>query len=364
MKYLIRIVFLLLIITGVATSNAQPVDVRGVGTVQFDGNLFTGNPTDADKNKAIASAKLAAWKNYLASANPAKRKILMQHEAAVTENIDRFITNPPQIIEQKLDSNLKTLSIYVRMQVDNGAVDTFLESLTVGSAATGQGVARSQDSKLAFIFGSRTGSSSRQFDARRTNVESATSGVDVRDTNSGTATTATSERSVGGSTLRKADVTEYTVSSSQDIDTAMGEIITTAGIEYYQYDDIVTECHGPAPAQFKSEIAKDDELTPQTRSKMLAAAKQCEIRYFAYGTMDSGVSDADPATGSRRVVVSVRTQLWDISQRLPKKIAAVGPKQYMGLGSDESVARRNALQQAAAETARTLVDQLNAKGIR
>jgi len=56
--------------------------------------------------------------------------------------------------------------------------------------------------------------------------------------------------------------------------------------------------------------------------------------------------------------------LWDISPKLPRKIGSVGPVQYSGLGPDQSVASRNALQNAARETARSLVDQLNARGIR
>ena len=84
---------------------------------------------------------------------------------------------------------------------------------------------------------------------------------------------------------------------------------------------------------------------------------------MATGTLDIGAPDLDPVSGSRRVFVSVRGQVLDLQAKLPRRVASVGPVQYSGLGPDETVAMRNALNKAAKEGARTLVDQLNAKGI-
>ena len=52
-----------------------------------------------------------------------------------------------------------------------------------------------------------------------------------------------------------------------------------------------------------------------------------------------------------------------LPEELPKKVASVGPIQYAGLGPDQIVAQRNALILAAREASKSLVDQMNAKGL-
>lgn len=116
----------------------------------------------------------------------------------------------------------------------------------------------------------------------------------------------------------------------------------------------------------RSEFADSDTLTAGTRTAAIRAASSCDIQLFAMGTLDVGLQqdEVDPATGNRRVFVSVRGQIWDIGRGLPRQVASVGPVQYAGLGPDREVAKRNALIEAAEDAGRVLVDQLNAKGFR
>ena len=340
---------------------AQSIDVRGVGTIQYEGSFFSKEPSDADKKNVLESAKISAWKNYVAGVSGAKQNMLMNNVQNNVVNIDKFFTGF-QIVDQKIDPNLKTYTVLIRASINSGLVDQFLESKMVGSGSSSGGVQQqSKDSLFSFLFMARRATSIRQFDARKTKVQEATTSASTDDSGG---VTATSKKTTGGSTLRKEDDVTYAVTSSQDMDSAMGEVLNTSKIDYAGYDDIVSSCKGPAVAQFKDEFVNTDELSPQTRSRIINAARECGVRYFAYGTMDTGVSDIDSVSGNRRVFVSVRSQLWDISQKLPRKIGSVGPVQYSGLGPDQSVASRNALQNAARETARSLVDQLNARGIR
>jgi hypothetical protein len=339
---------------------AQNVEVKGVGTIQYEGGMFSNDPSDSDKKNVLESAKVSAWKNYVAAASGAKQKMLMNNVGANAASIEKFITGY-QVIDQKVDPNLKTYTVLVRVGFNSGLVDQFLESETVGSAPSSSSASRSKDSLFSFLFMSRKATSIRQFDARKTQIQEASTSASTDD-NGGV--TARSTKTTGGSTMRKEDDVSYAVTSSQDMDSAMGEVLNTANIEYAGYDDIVANCRAPAVSQFKNEFVSNDELAPQTRSRIINAARECGVKYFAYGTLDVGVSDVDTVTGNRRVFVSARSQLWDISKALPRKIGSVGPVQYSGLGPDQSVASRNALQNAAKETARSLVDQLNAKGIR
>lgn len=341
---------------------AQKVDIKGVGTISYDGSLFSKEPSDSDKKKVLEKAKESAWKNYVATFSPAKQKNVMAAESEIKANIDKFITDV-QIIDQRVDPGLKTYTVLVRVGFNGGAVDQILQSATVG--ATSGNASRSKDSLFSFLFMARKATSITQFDARVTKIEQRSTSASVEDDENGGATTTASSKSVsGGSSSRKEDKVSYAVTSSQDVDAAMGEILNTAGVEYAAYDDIVGNCNGLPQSQFRKEYVQEDELSPQTRAKVINAARECGVRYFATGTLDVGVNDIDPVSGNRRVYVSVRAQLWDISTRLPRKIGSVGPVQFSGLGPDQSVASRNALQIAAKESAKNLVEQLNSKGVR
>jgi hypothetical protein len=187
----------------------------------------------------------------------------------------------------------------------------------------------------------------------------------VKDSSDGTTVSATKEKTTGGSRLSQEDKVTYAVSSSRDVDSAMGDALTSAGINYASYDDIVGNCNAPASSQFQKEYVDNDELSAQTRTKIINAAKECGIQFFAIGTLDAGVNDMDPVSGNQRVFVSVTAQLWDISAKpLPRKIGSVGPVQFSGMGPDQAFASKKALSLAAKETGKQLVDQLNAKKVR
>jgi hypothetical protein len=310
-----------------------------------------------EQSKALAQARLSAWRNYVAALNSARQQALADHEAEVAANIDKFVIDYV-VIDAVKDSEAKALKVVARYAFNDEAVGQFIAAHTVGNR---QQAARSQDSLFSFLFMARKATSITRFDARRTDVRQAEAVKAVADDGGVSTTTSASS---GGSSQRKEDAVTFAVTSSQDLDSAMGEVLSTASIEYVGYDDIVSTCKGTPVQKFQAEFVQGDELSPQTRADIISAARACDVRYFAYGTIDTQVASVDPVSGNQRVFVSVRSQLWDISKKLPRKIGSVGPKQYSGLGPDQSVASRNALSVASRDLARTLVDQLNAKGIR
>lgn len=335
-----------------STAFAQRVELKGVGSASWDAKQNT--PADAEA-RAAHEAKLAAWRAYVASQSTARQQAIAAHEADFVANLDKLIIDSVVVASQK---DAGTLKIVLRVGFNDESVNQMVSKLTVGN---GEQSARSQDSLFSFLFMARKATSITQFDARRTSVRQ---GEAVNASADDGGVTATRTLTSGGSSQQKADTLTYEVSSSQDIDAAMGEVLNTSGIEYVGYDDIVTNCHGMAPKRFQAEFVQSDELSPQTRADVIKAARECEVRYFATGTIDTEVASVDPVTGNQKVFVSVRTQLWDLSKKLPRKIGSVGPKQYSGLGPNQNVAGRNALALAARDVIRNLVDQLNAKGIR
>ena len=139
---------------------------------------------------------------------------------------------------------------------------------------------RSTHSLFTFLFMARKATSITQFDERRTDVR-------VRkNTSPGSLgfVSGTQMEQTGGSTLRKADAVTYEVTSSQDIDSAMGEVLTNAGIEYAAYDDVMINGGGPDPAVIKPEFVHKDDLSAQTRAKIINASRKCDVRYLATWT--------------------------------------------------------------------------------
>ncbi|VXC57002.1 hypothetical protein [Massilia sp. 9I] len=333
---------------------AQRVEMKGVGSAAWDAKQSA--PAEAEA-RASHEARLAAWRAYVAAQNTARQQAINAHEADFVANLDKLIIESTVVATQK-DAEAKTMKVVLRVAFNDESVNQMVARLTVGQ---GEAAGRSQDSLFSFLFMARKANSITQFDARHSRVAKA----EVADTQAADGgVTATRSLTVGGSSVQKADAVTYEVSSSQDVDAAMGEVLNTSGIEYVGYEDIVGNCHGPAPKHFQAEFVQSDELAPQTRMEVIKAARECEVRYFATGTIDTEVASIDPVTGNQKVFVSVRSQLWDISKKLPRKIGSVGPVQYSGLGPNQNVAGRNALALAARDVIRNLVDQLNAKGIR
>ncbi|MGZ5202541.1 MAG: hypothetical protein ACXWC4_22495 [Telluria sp.] len=330
---------------------AQRVELKGVGSAPYDAKQNA--PADAEA-RAAREAKLAAWRAYVAAQSTARQQAIAAHEADFIANLDKLIVDTVVVASQQ---DAGTLKVVLRVGFNDESVNQMVSKLTVGNGEQG----RSQDSSFSFLFMARKATSITQFDARRTAVRQAEA-VNAGADDGGV--TATRTMVSGGSSQQKADTVTYEVGSSQDVDAAMSEVLTTSGIEYVDYNDIVSNCHGVAPKRFQAEFVQADELSPQTRADVIRAARECEVRYFATGTIDTEVAQTDPVSGNQKVYVSVRTQLWDISKKLPRKIGSVGPKQYSGLGPNQNVAGRNALALAARDVIRNLVDQLNAKGIR
>lgn len=343
-----------LLLASSAPALAQRIEMKGVGSAAWDAKQTP--PAEAEA-RAVYEARLAAWRAYVAAQSTARQQAIAAHEADFVANLDKLIIESTVVATQK-DPDAKTMKVVLRVAFNDESVNQMVGKLTVGN---GDAAARSQDSLFSFLFMARKASSITQFDARRTRVAQAEA-ADTQAADGGAS--ATRMLTTGGSSQQKADAVSYEVSSSQDVDAAMGEVLNTSGIEYVGYEDIVGNCHGPAPKRFQAEFVQSDELTPQTRAEVIKAARECEVRYFATGTIDTEVASVDPVTGNQKVFVSVRSQLWDISKKLPRKIGSVGPKQYSGLGPNQNVAGRNALALAARDVIRNLVDQLNAKGIR
>ena len=363
--YTTTILTLTFILMNIQCSYADTVEVKGVVIVPYSTGFFSSKPDDKSNLDAMKIAKIEAWKLYTSKFNDAKMKSYLTVKDLFIKNIDQYIQNI-NIIDKTVDKDTKSIKLVVRVQVNETAVDATLNSLSQASKqGTGKGT------QFVFLFVSRTGTTTKSFDNKKITVSKKEKGSASEDKSQQTdEVDASSSKSMsmektttGGSTERKKSQTSYEVSSSQDIDSSMGDVLSTAGFEVISYDDVVANCGGVDKAAVAKEFSQSDDMTTETRKSAINASRDCEVNIFATGTLDVGVPDIDPVSGNKSVYVSVRGQVWSLENKLPRKIASVGPVQFSGLGPDDTVAARNALNLAAKEAAKIIVVQLNAKGI-
>ena len=361
-----------LAIQAVASTNAMSFEsIKGMGEYTYEGKFKKKNYSTYQK-KAKEKAINSAWTRYIARLPQARQITYQKLDSEFRMDLSPYIGNV-EILDETHDNDLKSVQIIARVTIFNEAVDT---KLNMASAVNRAG---DDASYFSFIFLARQTTAIKSFDDKVVSIEAKSASADLNaqsiqtsennevakssETVASTEANLTTKVTTGGSTERKADRISYDVSSPQDIDAAMGDILSTAGYEVVSYDDIVSECGGVEPDDIKFEFSQADDMSRQTRRSAINGAKDCDVTYFSVGTIDIGLKDTDPVSGNQRVYVSVRTQVWDITRRLPKKVASVGPIQYAGLGPDQIVAQRNALILAAREASKSLVDQMNAKGL-
>jgi hypothetical protein len=110
-------------------------------------------------------------------------------------------------------------------------------------------------------------------------------------------------------------------------------------------------------------VSETAELSDDVRKVVFDAMRKCEQRFFAIGTLDFDSIEQDRNSGGVRARADVNVQVYDLSRRLPRKVASVGPVDYYGVGPREDGARSDALKQSAKEAALQIVNQLRSKNL-
>lgn len=349
-----------------STSLALATEYKGKAVIPYTSSVFSSKPSDKIKHEAIEKAIHSAWKNYTTSFNMSRQKAYKKLETEFLNHLDEYIADYT-ILADKVNKGTKTYTVMVRVKINESAVETKLSSESAaGKLNSGDG------SYFSFIFVAREASEVKSYDAKKTSItkiESKTMAEEKSDMANGTMLSGNSKKSMkkvqtGGSTIRKADNICYRVSSATDMDSAINEILSPAGFEIIGYNDVVSECGGAELETIKREFSANHEISRRTRKSALRGARECEVTYFALGTLDVGMPDTDPVSGLKRVYVSVNAKVWNIEKKLPKTIASVNSDTFAGLGPNPKVAKDNALKKAATKAAKIILDQMNAKGLK
>jgi len=366
MKKFYLLAVLCCLVLALCSTSFAGTSVTGIASINYKVGFFSSDVNKETKDKAVQEALLSAWKKYTSSFNAAKYKTYMKIEQDFTEHLDQYIASY-NVIDEKNNSDDKKYTVAVKALINAVAVDSKLSSISAaGSTASGEG------SMFSFIFVARDTATVKTYNNKVTKISKTEAISSAKETGAmtgsnmvaGQSQKGMSKSTTGGSSEKKADKIQYVVSSAADVDAAMNEILSPAGFEVIEYADIVSECGGVEPEVIKKEFSCQAELSRSVRKAAIAGARECEVPIFAIGTLDAGMEDTDPTSGLKRVYVSVNAKVYNIEKRLPKMVASVGPVQFAGLGPSAIVAKRNALSKAAKAAARSIVDQLNAKGVK
>lgn len=344
--------------TAFCAMTTQAIEMRGQGTLKYEGGLFSSGPSDAEKNAALNKAKVSAINKYAASLGPAQQRLLKDMKGQLESNPDEFL-HGFHIISEDANTGNKTYTVLIRADVNEAF---FNEQLRKNNAAAN--IQSGSGSTFSGLFVARQVLESRIFDERRTTVHQSAQSVSGGYAGDGEYASNTSKVSSGGSRVRKASKNTYAKLASTDFDAEFNNVLTSRGFEFTDYSDVASECGGPKLSRIQAAFAKSDELPQDLRKQAINAARKCDVQYFAVGYMNVGGPITDPVSGNVKVGVSINGMVWNIQGRLPKRVGSVGPVQYYGLGPDDEAARKEALRIAAENAAETITAQLGLKNLK
>lgn len=357
---------------------SAPVAEKGMATVSI---ASTKAASADERNDALRKAKINAIERYLSQGTGARMKNYEQVRGRIENNIDEFVLQA-SVLDEQVDAGAKRYSIVVRAELNTVRID----NLVKGSSAVAK--AGAAKSPLTFIFVAREQGSVQRFDTRefkREDRKTATGGqtekaLSERNDESqsgGTAKVAASMASreatntnssitveTGGSKTQQADKITYRVTQSGEINSAMTNVFSNTGFDVVEAEFLEQESKGGlSVTAFRADFSQGNDLSSKTLRGAADGARAAGVAYIAIGTLDVGVKDADPVSGLDRIYVTVTGKVYDVTGRFPKTVAAVGPLQFAGLGPNSTVARTNALNDAASRAANELAEQLNSKGV-
>lgn len=309
---------------------AQELEIKTSATLSYEPGFFFKKPKSDDMDKALKEIRKNVWLSYTSTFSDAKMKQYLKVKEQIDPEIDNFITSL-SVVDVNVKSELKTFTVYARAKINDTAVNARLSFLSkAGQTATGNG------SPFTFLF----------------IAKQAEKVLDFKDL----------DNSYEYSERRSADYS-FKAYNPSFIDTAVTNILSTAGFEVISYSDLIIQCNAPDLKTISENLLKNDSMTADVRKKVIESAKKCDIDFLAIAILDIGIKSKIASNQNREINVSVQGQVWDIQKKLPRVIASIGPITSGVNEKDDLTAIKKALQTPSEEVAKGLVDQLNAKNI-
>ena len=373
----------LVMATATLTAQAQVATARGKASVTYESSLFGTKASPEVKERALKAAQVKAVEFYYAEAGESQSANFDAIRDKVAASLNAFILDTTVLDEQD-QTDKRSYTVTVRTSINVAKLRNAVKS----DSAT-QAVAKGDKSKLTFLFVSRQVDSEKAFDdrvyqrvdqgvkvdAKGTVSKNGAEGESVR--SGRVATNASANRSMsveamrtdtietGGSTTRKSSESTWRIFPSANLNATFTGIFASAGFKVLEAAYVEPYTNGLLKIKnVENDYKSGNDLDPATLRDIVRGLQAAQIPYLAFGTLDVGLTDTDPASGLKRVAVTVTGKILDLSTGIPENLSTVGPVQYAGIGPTEAEARGNALKKAADSAARELVSQLTNIGLR
>tara|TARA_E500000178_G_C17013631_1_gene751732 strand:+ start:747 stop:1892 length:1146 start_codon:yes stop_codon:yes gene_type:complete len=342
-----------------------------VNAVEFRGaavESYKGSSTKKKINETLENAKAKACKNafrkYVQEMEESKRMIFVGIEDQIYSNLNEYMVCET-IVEENIKKKEKKVEVVMKANIDETRLDIEIKknSKVFDSKS-------SEKSKLAMIFFSRTVAAQRQYDEKVTKVEKKTKGIDINeeetDTGISSSTTETNVSETGGSKLKKADISEYIVDDNDTVklEAGMKEIFTKARFEPISGPRQLRRNWRSLKGDIVDSLENGGSIPEEVKWEIEDILMEKNVSYVVFAYFDVGVPEVDAATGNQ--VVNAALAIAEIS-RLgngdPISLGTISGVQMRGKGSNNDIAKNNAISLVSQETAKKLVALINSKGI-
>lgn len=363
MKNVNRNFLKLLVIFFSLLTYVNAVEYRGVAVENY-----TGSSSKKKIKETLENAKAKACKNafrkYVQEMEESKRMILISIEDQIYSNLNNYMICET-VVEENIDKKEKKVEIVMKANIDETRLDIEIKknSKVFDSKS-------SEKSKLAMIFFSRTVAAQRQYDEKVAKVEKKTKSIDINeeetDTGISSSSTETNVTETGGSKLKKADISEYIVDDNDTVklEAGMKEIFTKARFEPISGPRQLRRNWRSLKDEIIGSLENGGSIPEEAKWEIEDILMEKNVSYIVFAYFDVGVPEVDATTGNQ--VVNAALTIADIS-RLgngdPVSLGTISGIQMRGEGSNNDIAKNNALSLVSQETAKKLVALINSKGI-
>ena len=351
-----------------AGSLATAQEYKFAYSVPYKSANFSKKPKTEDVQAAIDQAASEVWKKFLLSV-PQAELIQYDDPSNKTKIEARFnelvtLSGEPQV---RVDEKKKIIQVGGR-----GIVNVTLLRVIVGES-TRSNQANSEIA-IGFLVLPRLQQSVTSFDTERESVTSNTgrdmrenvikeeisgssSGVTERSVEGSKTAAEIVERSSGSSTRVSQDA-QYRVGNVVQVTGALSEVFNTAGFDAYDYSDIAANCGGPSADIVMSAILEraTGDLPGAMRKGMFDATRDdgCLAgQFFVLGTID--IDSIELKQGFTHASAIVNVQIFDLSRKIPKRIASIDSVRRDGEGTTEDKAISNAISKATGNAGSEIV---------
>ena len=350
------------------TNIATAACVSGTSIIKTDTDEEVEEATDEQVEEGQKKAISAAWDRYIKSLDGDHLKAYMDKKGQILENLGFYVSNLKKEATRNFSESDQVLKSTVCLDIDKERIASVLKvKKEPKEIESGTG------SPFMALFVARQAATAESFEAtvkKNKSSGSKSKAKEMARASGGKAVSYTSQKSKsrsqsGGSTVRKSDDIKYKIISGGDFNTFVTGPLSKAGYESTEYAELegaAEDCGRTPSVEAVSQTFKTkNKMASRHWNKIRKAARKCEIKYFARGTMT--VDASRNYRGRRMVMVRVNVAVYDVSKRFSRKVAAV-VKQWPGFGINENSARTSAIKKAGGKTGELILKTLRKKGLK